>query len=366
MSSRCGTGRRTPEGRRRRDATGGSAAVPARLPSPRCSPRRRHEQRRIATEPGGTGAPRPTALGIAVYDFGGHGTGPAAGPRHRLLRRVLRAPGPGSRPTGTTAGASTSGPTAGPTGRPTATSPGPGSPPTCSPSSTTSGCGDPFGFGHSCGGAAVLLAEQARPGPVPLPLLLRTGGHARRGAGGGCRQQSPGRRGPSPAGRRSPPPRRPSPTSPPSRPSPNSILRPSGSTSRPASNWSRPTREATAGPSGCDAAGRTRPTRSPPPASTRPSPTCPRSAARSPSAAGSGPTPSGTNLMLADAAPAARRPGRGPAGHRTLRTPPGRPMSWPTSVIRAFGVTRAPAPAHPGRSLYPCPSNYPVPCPRPR
>ena len=45
------------------------------------------------------------------------------------------------------------------------------------------GLRDPFGFGHSCGGATVLLAEQARPGTVPLPVLLRTGGDARRGRG---------------------------------------------------------------------------------------------------------------------------------------------------------------------------------------
>ena len=34
--------------------------------------------------------------------------------------------------------------------------------------------------GHSKGGAALLLAEQRRPGHVRRPLLLRAGGHAGR------------------------------------------------------------------------------------------------------------------------------------------------------------------------------------------
>ena len=55
-------------------------------------------------------------------------------------------------------------PTAPRTRRRTGTSTGTASPPTCSPSSTTSGSTVPSGFGHSCGGAALLLAEEARPG----------------------------------------------------------------------------------------------------------------------------------------------------------------------------------------------------------
>ena len=34
------------------------------------------------------------------------------------------------------------------------------------------GLDHPAGVGHSCGGAALLLAEQARPGHLPLPLLF--------------------------------------------------------------------------------------------------------------------------------------------------------------------------------------------------
>ena len=59
---------------------------------------------------------------------------------------------------------STSAPTEPRTHRRAATSTGTGSPPTCSPSSTISGLDRPCGFGHSCGGAALLLAEEARPG----------------------------------------------------------------------------------------------------------------------------------------------------------------------------------------------------------
>ena len=122
-----------------------------------------------------------------------------------------------------------------------------------------------------------------RTGPtrtVPIPLLLRAGGHARRRPGPHRREQPAGRRRPAAAGDLSARPRRPWPTTPRSRPTPSWTPRRSASTWRPASSSSRRRREATAGPSGSDAAARTRPPSSPPPSTTRPSPISARSAAR--------------------------------------------------------------------------------------
>ena len=215
--------------------------------------------------------------------------GPAAGPRHRFLRRALRSPGPQPRLPVSAAGASTSGAMAGRTGRPTADFAWSGFATDVLAVVDQLGLDRPSGFGHSCGGAAVLLAEEADPA-CSVPLLLRAGGHARRAPGPGW---PAGTRWPTGPATRRPSPRRRWPW--PLRleaalrrldPEALELLRGAGLEVIPA------TRVATVGPSGCAAGGRTRPTPSPRPCPTRPSPTSARSPARSRCAAGRTPTPS--------------------------------------------------------------------------
>jgi pimeloyl-ACP methyl ester carboxylesterase len=134
-----------------------------------------------ATEPVRNRCATPDGLGIAVYDFGGHGpdlllvhaTGFCAGPFGPLARSLsprfrcwgldLRGHGRSDRPADgdfAWSGFATDVLTV----------------------VECLGLERPFGFGHSCGGAAVLLAEQARPGlfrslycfePVVMPDAAR-------------------------------------------------------------------------------------------------------------------------------------------------------------------------------------------------
>ncbi len=124
----------------------------------------------------------PDGLDIAVYDFGGRGAGSAAGPRHRLLRRAFRSPGPSASADRFRCwGLDLRG-----HGRSDRPSDGDFAWSGFATDVLTVvdhlGLVRPFGFGHSCGGAAVLLAEQARPGlfrslycfePVVMPDVAR-------------------------------------------------------------------------------------------------------------------------------------------------------------------------------------------------
>ena len=214
----------------------------------------------------------PDGVGIATYDFGGDGPdlllvhatgfcatvlGPlAAGPGRRLPLLGARPPLPRALR---------------PSDRRRLRLVGlrhrrPGHPSTSSASTARSG------FGHSCGGAALLLAEQRRPGtfralygfePVvlpadPVPPSFENNPLSERGA-------AP--TGDVPLARPTP-----SSTSPPSRRSTcldPDALRP---TWRTASSRSRPTRVGTARPSGCGAAARTRPGSTPTDRPTMPAP----------------------------------------------------------------------------------------------
>ena len=153
---------------------------------------------------------------------------------------------PGHCPTTTTAGVSICGPTADPTARPTGTSTGPDSPPTCMTVIDHLGLVRPDGFGHSCGGASVILAEQAIPGtfgalycfePVIFPGTPEDSVMEDNPAFG---------RGRAADVTRSPRPNWPSSTSRPSRPSTRSIRRHCAATWRAASRSCPPTRAATA------------------------------------------------------------------------------------------------------------------------
>ena len=272
-------------------------------------------------------------------------------------------PWPGPSATGSTAGPSTSGATDAPAGRPTGTSPGRASAPTSSPPSTALGLDRPAGFGHSCGGASLLLAEQARPRHVPLALPLRAGRRARPAA-----SRSPSRRtrcpgGPGAAGRPSPTPRTPSSTSPRSRRSPSSTPTSCCATSRTGSSRSRPTRAGTARRSGCGATATTRPRCTSTDSATAPSPGSPRSACPVTFAYGT------RDRRLRRGGHGGRRRPGAPRHRRGLRrasgtsVPSSVPTRSPPGVARGAGRPRT---AHPRRSLSTCRSNRPGRCRPPR